>query len=193
MSKPTASPLQWPPGWPRKLASERRRAPYRMTMGHAHAHLLAELRRGGARDVVLSTNLPLRRDGLPYLDVRDPADPGACLYWTDRAGNERVMPCDRWTLLRDNIHAIGMCYESIRRMERTGASEIVARVMEGFRLLPEGRREVPWWEVLELPSNATRAQIETRYIELARKHHPDHGGTAERMAQINVAYAEAKR
>ncbi|MEX2236512.1 MAG: J domain-containing protein [Dehalococcoidia bacterium] len=44
------------------------------------------------------------------------------------------------------------------------------------------------FEVLGLPSSATRDEVRARYRELARQHHPDAGGGTERMAEINSAY-----
>ena len=37
--------------------------------------------------------------------------------------------------------------------------------------------------------DATREEIRSAYRALALKHHPDHGGSVERMREINLAYA----
>jgi len=48
-------------------------------------------------------------------------------------------------------------------------------------------------EVLNLENSADAAAIRRRYKELARIHHPDRGGDAATMAQINLAYAALTR
>jgi hypothetical protein len=42
---------------------------------------------------------------------------------------------------------------------------------------------------LGVKSDATRDEIRSAYRALALKHHPDHGGSVERMREINLAYA----
>jgi hypothetical protein len=45
-------------------------------------------------------------------------DPGVAVYWTDRRGEARVMACDQWFRLRDNVHAIGHAVAAFRTIER---------------------------------------------------------------------------
>lgn len=67
-----AYPLQWPEGWPRtpygaRETDARFRGPtYGLTFGRARDQMLAELELLGAKNVVISSNLELRQDGLPY-------------------------------------------------------------------------------------------------------------------------------
>ncbi len=42
---------------------------------------------------------------------------------------------------------------------------------------------------LGVKPDATREEIRSAYRALALKHHPDHGGSVERMREINLAYA----
>lgn len=42
--------------------------------------------------------------------------------------------------------------------------------------------------VLGLPRSATKQEITRRFRQLAREHHPDHGGDAAKMVQITNAY-----
>lgn len=51
-------------------------------MGKARDQLLAELRLLGAKGLVVSTNVELRLDGLPYSESRHIADPGVAVYFT---------------------------------------------------------------------------------------------------------------
>ncbi|MFT7878775.1 MAG: J domain-containing protein [Sulfurimonas sp.] len=43
-------------------------------------------------------------------------------------------------------------------------------------------------EILGLPKLITKADIKKQYRFLAQKHHPDKGGDASRMEEINYAY-----
>ena len=44
-------------------------------------------------------------------------------------------------------------------------------------------------DTLALPSFISSKDIKKQYHYLAKKHHPDKGGSAEKMEQINYAYA----
>ena len=46
-------------------------------------------------DLVISTNLVLRLDGLPRSDQKRPQDPGAAVYWVDAFNNRRCMAIDQ--------------------------------------------------------------------------------------------------
>ena len=46
------------------------------------------------------------------------------------------------------------------------------------------------WSILGLRPGAGRAAVRAAYRRAAWQHHPDHGGSASRMAAINRAYAE---
>jgi hypothetical protein len=45
------------------------------------------------------------------------------------------------------------------------------------------------YEVLGVPPNATPDEIRRAYLALARRHHPDAGGTADEMRRLNEAWA----
>ncbi len=176
-----AYPLAWPDGWPRRKAWVRKPSAYQVEFATARDELLRELRLMGA------SNVPLRRDGLPLANMRQPEDPGVAVYWTDAKRMPRVIACDVWRTVRENLRAVGIAIESIRSLERTGASEILERAFAGFARLPASSDH---WGVLGI-SKSTRAALDARYRELALQHHPDRGGDPTIMAAINAAYASA--
>lgn len=47
---------------------------------------------------------------------------------------------------------------------------------------------VDYYELLGIDMNAGASEIRTGYLQLAKQHHPDHGGTVEAMRQLNKAY-----
>lgn len=184
-----AFPLAWPVGWPRKPSHARASSPYRVTLAAASDGLARELRLMGARDVVVSSNLMLRRDGLPLSHQREPDDPGVAVYWTDSKRRPRSMACDVWRTARENMRALGLAIEYLRGLERTGASEILDRAFAGFAALPPAPAE--HWRTLGLTPPVSRDTLARRFRELAHEHHPDRGGDGATMARINAAYARA--
>lgn len=204
MSEPIqAFPLQWPPGWRRQTL--RTRAKFHgstrqygddgrsswlkkreLSIPEALARVMGELGRMGVSrdDVVISSNLPLRLDGMPRGDARNPGDPGVAVYW--RKGKvQRCMAVDRYDRVQDNLSAIAATLEAMRAIERHGGAEILDRAFTGFIALPAPEQP---WQVLGLEtSTPTRDQVEDAHRRLAMQHHPDRGGDAHTMARINAA------
>lgn len=188
-------PLYWPEGWQRTERHRRRAAAYKVSFARARDELVRHLRLMGARDVIVSTNVPLRLDGLPYANSREPEDPGVAVYWTDRKKREQVIACDRWNRVKDNLRAVGLAVEALRMLERTGASEILERAFRGFAALPAETPRRTWREVFGVGPNDTggRAWIDAMYRALAQQRHPDRGGSHEEMLELNRAREEALR
>lgn len=195
-----ASPLHWPHAQPRTPAEERRAGRFGVTMARAREELLTELRMLEAQGVVLSTNLDLRRDGLPYAGGREPSDPGVAVYF-DRVIGGRVRPfvfaCDTFATVAANVRAIGLTIASLRAIERYGASSMMEQAFSGFAALPAagetGRQETPWWIVLGISEASTASEIELAHRKLAVANHPDRGGDPARMAEINRARDAARK
>jgi len=209
----TAYPLTWPAGWKRTPAASRlpgnfgmkkenrfgRTSKVPLSIAESTTRLLAELERMGARQstVVLSTNLVLRQDGLPRSGQAAPADPGAAVYWKDPFnGQPRSMAIDRYAKVEQNIAALAATIEALRAIERHGGAVVLERAFTGFTALPApivAGMHGDWQAVLELQDLLApeRQDIERAYRRLAALHHPDRGGSAERMADINRARAEA--
>ncbi len=79
-----AYPLQWPAGW--KRSGQQRNSPFgNHSVARATDRILAELGRKpigcSAHDVVISTNVELRMDGLPRSNRRPPEDSGVAVYF----------------------------------------------------------------------------------------------------------------
>jgi hypothetical protein len=185
-----AYPLTWPEGWPRKMQHQRMTSPYRVTMHGAAKQIVRELKLDGARDIVISTNVPAKLDGTPYARMAEPKDPGVAVYWTDRDREPRVIAIDCWRTVRENMRAVGMAIASLRTFERTGAKEVQRRAYTGFARLPAGGDH---WATLGLARGSSVEQIMGRYRDLAREHHPDRGGSAQRFDEISKAMQAAIR
>jgi hypothetical protein len=155
--------------------------------------LLAEIERLGGRNPILSTNIPLRRDGLPYAARRVPEDPGVAVYF-DLDGEPQCFPCDKWDRVQDNLRAIELTIRALRGLERWGAKEMVRAAFRGFQALPPPGGDRPWWKVLGVRQEAPIDVIEAAYRLEARQAHPDiNGGAADRMVELNRAIEEARR
>ena len=199
MSTPTRYPLQWPEGWKRTQSYQRKAATFSrqgkaLTVFDGVQRVLDELQRLGVHqdDVVVSTNLQTRLDGLPRSNQTRPGDPGVCVYWKPAKSPMRCMAVDRYDEVQDNLAAVAATLEAMRSIERHGGAAILDRAFTGFAALPApagGKRD--WWTVLELPSTASQAEIRDAFNRLAREHHPDRGGSDERMAEIIRARDEA--
>jgi hypothetical protein len=189
-----AYPLQWPIGWFRK-AGGRSRAKfgrgYGTDMTSARNLLFAELRRLGAGNVVVSTNLPLNSNGLPRGDAREPGDAGVAVYFRLK-GDSRALACDKWDRVADNIMAIAKHVEAVRGQIRWGVGTI-EQAFGGYKLLTAGEASKTWWEILGVAMSAMLSEVTRARDELLKKHHPDHGGSHAIAAEINAAYDEALR
>lgn len=185
-----AHPLAWPLGWRRTESHERQRARYSVTFATARDDLLSELSLLRAQSVVLSTNIPLKRDGLPYANFQEPADPGVAVYFTTRETTQ-VIACDKWTLTKDNLRACGYAVASLRQLERCGASEILERAFTGFQALPSG--DDPW-DVLGIEPTADPVPVQKAFRARALQCHPDvEGGTTEAFQRLQWAASEVEK
>lgn len=198
-----AFPLYWPMGWPRAARRENTNR-YKVSFASARDTLVLELKRLGVRELVVSTNIPLRRDGLPRMDVNEPSDPGVAVYWIEPFKlngqadlRNRVIACDRWTRVRDNMRAVGLAVDALRALQRSGATQVIDRVFQGFAALPAdaeaSRPAPPWREVLGLGDEAiSREALRQAYRRALLRAHPDHGGSVEALSAVTAANAAAE-
>jgi hypothetical protein len=182
-----AHPLHWPVGWPR--VKRRERARFDASFSRARDDLFSQLRLLGARYIVLSTNIPLRRDGRPYANQPEPNDPGVAVYF-EHDGKQMTFACDRWDRVRDNIRAVGKTIEAIRGIERWGASDMMERAFSAFEALPAPGN---WRDDLGVGRDATADDVKRKFRDLVKIHHPDCGGDPEQFQRINRAYEAGMR
>ena len=180
-NNPTPYPLAWPTGWPRTRAGDRERSRFRnaravddqLSMTDATSRLIRECRLLGAANVIVSTNVAVRRDGLPYARQRTPEDPGAAVYFKlDSVPEGLVLACDRWLRVEDNIAAIAAHIGALRGIDRWGVGS-VRQAFAGYKRLSAGDAPTPWWEVLGIDRQAPAVAVKKAYEELAKLHHPD--------------------
>lgn len=183
-----AYPLYWPEGWKRTPPGKRKyNAAFKKAFGENRDHLMAEVDRLGGSSVVLSTNIPLRRDGLPYADKRSPDDPGVAIYFNYK-NKPMCFACDGYYSARENIRATSLTIEALRGIERWGASDMMERAFRGFTALPDLTTK-HWTKVLGFNREirVTKEAIEHAYRRLVRIHHPDKDGDPEKFREITAA------
>lgn len=192
-----AFPLQWPSGWFR--TPNRKKPQFKQTFGSARDELFMELKRLGAQYPVLSTNVPLKTDGMPYASFKPPTDPGAAIYFLYK-GKKMTFACDRWDNVTDNVHSISLTVKAIRGIERWGASEMMERAFSGFTALPPPAEHKPkqhWKEVLcfKKDDSVTLERVKQLRNNLIKRYHPDNGTHPDSAAaaEVNQAYEEAEK
>lgn len=185
-----AYPLCWPQEWPRTKQPVDSR--FMVTQDRAQTLMFKEIIKLGGTDIILSTNIRLRRDGFPYASQRQPEDRGVAVYFTYKK-QSMAFACDKYCQLGDNIHAIGKTIEALRGIERWGASDMMARAFTGFAQLthqPYGS----WRSILEAGEDYSKEQCEHQFRILAKVSHPDQKeGSHQKMTVLLWAREEMRK
>lgn len=208
-----AYPLHWPVGYARTPSAERKTAQFNsrdrntlrsyqskrpLTVADAVKRLQSAV--GGftkphhnwrTEGLVVSTNVPVRNDGFPYSNAREPEDPGVAVYFhLDR--RPLVFSCDRWKRVADNIAAEAATLEAMRGIERWGVTE-TERAFTGFAALPEKAMARTCWVILGVACDAPPDVIKAAYKDACRRTHPDTGGSAEAFHEVQEAWNHIKQ
>lgn len=196
---PTAYPLAWPKGrertpvWDRRegrfsTGADRYRKP--VTMSQALRRLEEEAGRFGAMYPMISTDVELRRDGLPYSGRRAPDDPGAVLYF-QKDGAPYALACDTFSRVEQNVAAIAAHIDATRAIERHGVAT-ASDMLRAFQALPPpppggsviiGETVRHWSDVLDVSRTASRAVIEAAYRAKAK----EVGNDSDGLLPLNLA------
>jgi len=179
-------PLYWPLGW--KRTTNREHSRFKTGFGVARKKLFQELDRMGATNVILSTAIPLRNDGLPRANMEpDKGDTGVAVYFK-RRGKDMVFACDKYRQTSDNIYAIVKTMDAMRGIERWGASDMMERAFSGFKALPSETAGESWWTILGCNASSTRSEGEAAFRKMALKvNAEDPQDASGRMQKLNLA------
>lgn len=184
-------PLEFPSNQPRTPANQREYTQFKVSFAQARGELLAELDRIGAAKIVISANIPLRKDGLPYAKYSEPTDPGVAV-WFVWNGRQYCFACDAWLSPRENLRAIGLQLQALRPIwENRWRVGKVEQFFKGFEQLPPATSKPRWAIILEVDANATINQIKAAYRARSQQCHPDRGGTRQQWDELQAAYQEA--
>lgn len=196
MSTQQAYPLSWPVSWPRFKGFRTSSRFERKSMERAATETYAELKRLGCSDwnVVISTNVALRRDGIPYSNAGRPSDPGVAVYFKIK-GKDRVLACDKWATVEENLWSIAKHIEAIRAQDRYGVGSI-DQAFAGYTALPAPGESAAatWYQVLGVAHDAPFDVARDAYLKEAKLCHPDvNGGSNEPMQRLNAAWDQARK
>lgn len=198
----TAYPLCWPEGWPRTKGYARKEGRFShqgksITVAAACSRVLKELDMLGIGrdDIVISTEVKLRLDGLPRSDQAAPSDSGAAVYWETKKGARRVMAIDQYRTVADNLAAIAATLDAMRAIERHGGAQILDRAFTGFTALPSPGAARSWRDVIGVgPAERDLTAVRAAYRRSAQAAHPDRpGGSHDEMARLNAAMRQAEQ
>ena len=190
MTPQTAYPLYWPATRPR-CTNRRANTSFKQSFAGARDECLREVSLLKGSGTIISTNIPLKRDGQPqHMEWgKTIPDPGVAVYFT-RDQRELCFACDCWRHVQDNMHAINLTIAALRGIARWGTGDMMEAAFAGFKTLPApgGGTGVKWWEVLGVPLNSPPDAIKAAYKILAVRHHPDRGGARELWDRLQTAY-----
>lgn len=135
-----------PSVWPGKPTVNRKRAPFKTQWTRTMSILARELRYLGARKVEIALAIrmgDLRQDGQLRADARP--GPAVIVSFLDRDGQRQAYPCDTFAWWQDNLYAIAIVLEDLRRAERYGVQPALLRA--GFKALPAAGQSTPTMDV----------------------------------------------
>ncbi len=155
-----------------------------------------ELSHLAASNVVIQADVDphqVRNDGL-LRSGTTPRSPAIVLSFSSKYG-DLSYPCDTFTAWQDNLRAIALSLECLRKVDRYGVTR-KAEQYQGWAKLPPPK---------EHQSSGTMTEAEARYclglgdfvspIELreayraaAKVHHPDAGGSEAMFKKVSEAY-----
>jgi hypothetical protein len=139
--------------WPRPFTRNRRRSPFAAGYSSTMKQLDRELSILSARNVVIQMALSdaeIRLDGRPRASAI-PDHPGVILTFekpvppgkspTGKAYNQTLnFPCDTYTTWQDNLRAITLALDALRRVDRYGVTNFEEQY-RGWAQLPPGEGE----------------------------------------------------
>lgn len=198
MNEKTAFPLCWPERRNR-LPKERRKTNghFKASFAKARDNCVVEIKRLNGDNIIISTNIRLKRDGQPEaVDFgKVIPDPGVAVYFK-RNGKELCFACDCWSHVQDNMYAISLTIQALRGIARWGTGDMMEAAFTGFMALPAPGQSsgASWWTTLGVPINASKADVLSAYRGLVKKFHPDNTttGDREKFQQIQEAWQQCE-
>lgn len=198
-------PLEWPTGYPRcrnPKSSRFGNVSFAKSRDEIFQQLKLMVSYYDRSTIVLSTNIPLKLDGMPYASYRQPDDKGVAVYFIYNK-EQVVLCCDSWNKIEHNMWSVAKTIESLRAIERWGVSDFLKHSFSGFNALPPAqdnkKHKDDWWVVLGYQHKPESRPwdwtgVAAQYKSLAKLRHPDMPtGSTEKFQELNQAFDEAKK
>ena len=191
--------------WPGPRTARHQRSPFGANWGDTMALLEREIRQLGGRDVVLAVEVgarDIRNDGGIRADARIKV-PAVCVEF--RVGPDLLQfPCDTFDYWQDNVRAIALALEALRKVDRYGVRK--GSQYEGFKALPGAGGTTQTMTITaaadllafhdglrDAASILSDPQVALVAIRRATgRTHPDAGGRAEVFVAVQSAAALVK-
>ena len=192
-------PLQWPIG--RQRVQNPERSKFKPSSIYEEARdIFRQVGLMGGREIIISSNMQYRNDGLPYTR-QNVNDTGVAVYFKSSNNEEQCIPCDNWITLEENMRAIAKTIEAMRGIERWGGKSLMNAAFSGFKALPSStiitpppdREKRSWWVVLGVDQNADAPSVKQAYRRAQATAHPDAGGSSYDFQEVQVAYEEWRK
>ncbi|MCI2959531.1 hypothetical protein MN032_17740 [Agromyces atrinae] len=182
--------------WPTERTGRPRRSQFASTLGTTLGELQRETRAIGARDVRLQIDLDpakFRIDGKPRADAV-PRSAGLILTFETSLGAQSF-PCDAFDRWQDNLRAIVLSLEALRKVDRYGVTKRGEQyrgflAIESATAMPAGFTSVEgaWRFILEAGGyDPEETRVAGRVRDAKRATHPDLGGRAETFQRVTAA------
>lgn len=178
--------------WPSKLTEDRQFSRFDTAWNKTLTQLKSELWYLDAENVFFQIALEpheFRNDGHPRATAK-PRHPGVILTFDSKYGPQQY-PCDTFTDFKDNVRAITLSLESLRRVDRYGVTKrgeqytgwkalgagiemgaaSAMTVEDAAQFIGHGNKG-PWRDLI-----ANRDLMENCYKQRAKELHPDVGGS----------------
>lgn len=183
--------------WPGQLTRERQRSPFSSTLSTTITTLNRELAALRATTPVLEVAIEpgqFRIDGRPRATARA-SHPGVVLSLPTTSVGPLRYATDRYQTWQDNLRAIALGMEALRRVDRYGITRR-GEQYAGFRAIESTpsddlRRSfhlkflanAAGWPVVPM----TPDDIELAYRQAAKRLHPDAGGSTEQFQRLQAS------
>lgn len=208
--------------WPGKRTSYRKVAPFRqhdsggtrkVPVGETLGLLRRELEMIGCRRAVIEAAFrdeDLRLDGWPKSSARTPGDPGVILRALDSKHGPLTYPCDTFTTWEDNLRAIALALEALRKVDRygvtksgeqyagwkqiaaSGTATLTAQAATAILVARDPRSAHVTSDIaVAMQREALKSRDKARdiYLAAAKATHPDSGGDTEAFQQVQSCRA----
>lgn len=198
--------------WPGELTVGRTHSPFKANYSSTVDLLERELNMVNAQAIVMQiaiTDREMRLDGRVRADAR-PSHPGVIISFTSRKLGKIRFACDRFWNWQDNVRAIALGMEALRKVDRYGITSD-GEQYAGFRAI-EAAEAARAFETIEQAAafiahhgepDASEERVKVLaeliidddgifdvYFRRAAKNlHPDVGGSEAQMSRLNAARA----
>lgn len=189
--------------WPEERNARPKRSNFSASWQATVDLLTRELRMLDARNPVIQVAVDeheIRQDGTMPLASARPRHPGVIVAFDSKHGPLKYV-ADRFDDWQDNVRAIALGLDSLRRVDRYGITKR-GEQYTGWRALPAGRPMGPAMTVEDAARYVAKhagtpvephhlhnaSAIDIAYRRAAKKLHPDRGGDPDDFRRLREAY-----